>query len=372
MRHILLTPGPTPLPPEILEILSKPIIHHRTSEFKKILNRVRGKIKKVFFTDSEVLIFASSGTGAMEAAVTNFFKEGDKVLVIEGGKFGQRWSEICKSFRLQVLKEEVEWGKSLSKERLSEILDSNPDIKGVFSTLCETSTGTVFDIKGYGELLKDKECLLIVDAISGLASEVFYQDEWGVDIVVSASQKGLMLPPGLGFLSFSKKAEKFLESSDLPKYYFDVKKYYKTILSDDTPFTPAINLVIALDKALDILLEEGMENVFKKFEKMSQAVRKAISALGLKLFSESPSQSVTAVISPVDSVKLVNLLRTKYKVSIAGGQAYLKGKIFRIAHMGYISYQDLFLGFLYLEKALKELGFEIKELSSINKLKEYM
>ncbi len=372
MRHILLTPGPTPIPPQVLEILSRPIIHHRTSEFRKVLGRVREKLKEVFLTQSEVLIFASSGTGAMEAAVANFFKEGDKVLVIEGGKFGQRWSEICRSFRLQVLKEEVEWGQILSKERLSEILDSNPDIKGVFSTLCETSTGTVFDIKGYGELLKDKEILLIVDAISGLASEVFYKDKWGVDIVVSGSQKGLMLPPGLGFLSFSKKAEKFLETSNLSKYYFDVKKYYKSILSDDTPFTPALTLIMALDKALDILLEEGIESVFKKFEEMSRVVREAICALGLELFSKFPSQSVTAVVSPVDSAQLVKLLRTKYKVSIAGGQAHLKGKIFRIAHMGYINYQDLFLGFLYLEKVLKELGFDFEDLASVKKIKEYL
>lgn len=370
-KKILVTPGPSPVPPEVLSQMATPIMHHRTDEYKAVLKEVFENLKKVFFTQRPVVLFAASGTGAMEAAVSNFVNSASKVCVIEGGKFGTRWTEILKAYGVKdVLTVEVERGKALSKQELEAIIKKNPDIKAVFATLCETSTGTVFDIQGYAQVLKDKDAILAVDAISGLLSDPLYTDDWGVDVVVSGSQKGFMLPPGLAFLSVSEKAEKFLQESDLPKYYFNVKKHIKSLQDFDTPFTSSVSLVLGLRKSLEMILDYGLENMFQKAARLAGAVRSSFKESGFSLLSSSPSAGVTAVCSPVDSGKLVKILRQKYGVSIAGGQESLKGKIFRIAHMGYIDEEELLLALYHLESALVETGYNIEKGKLLSKFTE--
>ncbi|PIW68167.1 MAG: aminotransferase, partial [Candidatus Omnitrophica bacterium CG12_big_fil_rev_8_21_14_0_65_42_8] len=352
LKNYLLTPGPTPIPPRVLETMARPIIHHRTPEFQKIIQEVEEDLKYVYQTKNEVLIFAASGTGAMEGAVINLLSPGDKALVVRGGKFGERFGEICRAYGIEFTAIDVEWGKAVGPEIIRNILEEDKRrtanherrIKAVYTTLCETSTGVATDIEAIGKILKNYEAGLVVDAISGLAAVPIKTDEWGVDVVISGSQKGLMIPPGLAFVSVSPKAWALVEKSTLPKYYFDFKAYRKALDKIDTPFTPAVNLIIALREALKIIKEEGLDVIFERHKKMAFAVRSAVKAMGLELFSpDAYSDAVTAVRVPqgIDGAKLVKTMRDKYGVGIAGGQAELKGKIFRIATMGYIAVTDL-------------------------------
>lgn len=359
-KNYLLTPGPTPLPPEVCESLSRPIIHHRTPQFQSILKEAFEGLKAVFQTKNDCFILASSGTGAMESAVVNLLSWGDKALVIEGGKFGERWTELCEAYGIKPIVVKVEWGKALDPQVLKDHLTKDPAIKVVFSTLCETSTGVTFDIKGLGQVVKETEAVLVVDAISGLGAIDLQADAWSVDVVVSGSQKGLMLPPGLGFISVSKKAWKLVEASQCPKYYFSLKAAKKAIDKTDTAFTPAIGLIIALNEALKILRGEELGNVFARHKKLADATRAAMQALGLTLFSpDAASDVVTAVVVPagIDGEKLVKTMRDECGVTIAGGQGEMKGKLFRIAHMGYIGEFDIILGISCLEKILKKMGY---------------
>ena len=371
-RRFLMTPGPSPVPLFVRESLAQEIMHHRTSEFKEILKEAHSGLKSVFCTENPVLILSSSGTGAMEAAVSNLFSKGDKVLAIGGGKFGERWAEIAKALALDVVELNIEWGSAPSADELIKILDENENIKGVLTTLCETSTATVFDIEKIAKITSEKNMLLVVDAISGLGQDVLLTDQWGVDVVVSGSQKGFMLPPGLSFISLSKRAQSAMANSDLPKYYFDLKKALKSHAKDDTPYTSAVSLVVGLATALNAINKEGLEARWKKFSKMAEATREAAKALGLKVFSQQPSDSVTAIISPenIKSSDIIKALRSEYGLSIAGGQAEFKDKIFRIAHMGWISEKDLIECFSLLEKVLVNLGYEFKQGASVSRLEE--
>ncbi len=359
-KNYLLTPGPTPLPPEICEALSRPIIHHRTPQFQTVLKEVFEGLKAAFQTKNDCFILASSGTGAMEAAVVNLLSWGDKALVIEGGKFGERWTELCRAYGIEPIVVKVEWGKALDPHALKDYLAKEPAIKAVFTTLCETSTGVAFDIKGFGHAMKDTDAVLVVDAISGLGAIDLKMDEWDVDVVVSGSQKGFMLPPGLGFISVSKKAWKLVEASQCPKYYFDLKEAKKAIEKTDTPFTPAIGIIIALNEALKMMRSEGFEVIFARHHKLAEATRAAMKALGLELFApHAASDAVTAAKVPagIDGEKLVKIMRDEYGVTIAGGQGEMKGKLLRIAHMGYIGEFDIIVGISCLEKVLKKLGY---------------
>lgn len=363
-KNYLLTPGPTPLPPEVCEALARPIIHHRTPQFQAILKEATEGLKYVFQTKNDVFILASSGTGAMEAAAINLLSSGDTALVVQGGKFGERWTEICKSYGINTEIIDVEWGKAVSPAQISSKLHA-PDskIKAVFTTLCETSTGVVNDIEAIGKIIKDTEAVLVVDAISGLGAIDLKSDDWFCDVVVSGSQKGLMLPPGLGFISLSPKAWKLVEASKSAKYYFSLKAAKKALDKTDTPFTPAITLIIALNEALKMLKEDGLEKVFARHKKMADACRAAVKALGLELFAPSASSDVvTAVKVPqgIDGEKLVKTMRDTYGVTIAGGQAELKGKVFRIAHMGYIEEFDIIAGISCLEKVLYQMGYKFQ------------
>ena len=362
-KNYLLTPGPTPLPPEVCEALSRPIIHHRTPQFQSVLKEVQESLKSIFQTKNDIFIFASSGTGAMEAAVVNLLSWGDKSLVIQGGKFGERWTELCQAYGIEPITIDVEWGKALDPAVLREHLSKEPAIKVVFATLCETSTGVTFDIGAMAGIVKDTDVVLVVDAISGLGVLDLQTDAWGVDVVVSGSQKGFMLPPGLGFMSVSKKAWRLVEESKCPKYYFDLKAAKKAYDKTDTPFTPAIGLIIALNEALKMMQAEGLEQIFKRHKKLALGTRSAMLALGLGLFAPTAaSDAVTAVKVPggIDGEKLVKIMRDEYGVTIAGGQSEMKGKLFRVAHMGYISEFDIILCISCLEKVLKKMGYNFQ------------
>ena len=373
LKNYLLTPGPTPIPPRVLETMARPIIHHRTPEFQKVIQEVEEDLKYVYQTKNEVLIFAASGTGAMEGSIINLLSPGDKALVVRGGKFGERFGDICQAYGIEFTALDVEWGKAADPKKIDEILKKDKKIKAVYATLCETSTGVSTDIEAVSKVVKNYEAVLVVDAISGLAAIPIKTDEWGVDVVVSGSQKGLMIPPGLAFVSVSPKAWALIEKSTLPKYYFDFKAYRKALAKTDTPFTPAINLMIALKEALKIIKEEGLEAIFERHNKMALAVRSAVKAMGLELFApDAYSDGVTAVKVPqgIDGEKLVKTMRDKYGVGIAGGQDEMKGKMFRIATMGYITASDLVVCFATLETVLNDMGYKFQLGSGVMALEE--
>jgi aspartate aminotransferase-like enzyme len=362
-KNYLLTPGPTPLPPEVRAAMARPIIHHRTPQFQAVLKEAAEGLRYVFQSKNDIFILASSGTGAMEAAVINILSCGDTALVVQGGKFGERWTEICQAYGINAEVLDVEWGKAVDPAELEKRLKANPKIKAVFTTLCETSTGVVNDIAACGRLVKDTPAVLVVDAISGLGAINLKADEWSCDVVVSGSQKGLMLPPGLGFISVSPKAAKLIEGSKSPRYYFDLRKAKKAFDKTDTPFTPAITLIIALNEALKMIKQEGLDAVFARHRKLADATRQAAKALGLELFApEAGSDVVTSVKVPagIDGEKLVKTMRDTYGVTIAGGQAELKGKIFRFAHMGFIEEFDIIAGISCLEKVLAQMGYKFQ------------
>ncbi|MBL7196490.1 MAG: alanine--glyoxylate aminotransferase family protein [Candidatus Omnitrophica bacterium] len=363
-KKYLLTPGPTPLPPYVYEALSKEIIHHRTPQFQAILKEVEDNLKYVFQTKNDVFILASSGTGAMQAAVANIVCPKDRVIVIEGGKFGERWTELNKIFAADIELVKVEWGKAVEPKTIKDILDKHKNIKAVFATQCETSTGVVTDIQVLGEIIKDTDAILIVDAISSLGAIDLKTDAWSVDMVVSGSQKGLMLPPGLGFISVSPKAQKLIAACNNPRYYFDLRLAKKSLDKTDTPFTPAINLIVALNEVLKNMRKQGLDTIFARNKKLADATRQTVSALGLELFAPGiSSDAVTAVKVPegIDGAKLVKTMRDEYGVAIAGGQAHLKGKIFRIAHMGFIRKEDLKVCIKTLEEVLSKMGYKFEK-----------
>jgi len=361
-KNYLMTPGPTPVPEDIRAEMAKPIIHHRTKEYQAIFKDVTEALRKIFKTSGDVFTFTSSGTGAMEASIVNVLSPGDKIIVVRGGKFGERFGDIAKAYGVDVIPIDVEWGSAPQPEVIKDALKKNPGVKGVYTTLCETSTATVYDIKTIGEVVRATDALYVVDVISGLGADDFENDAWGVDIAVCGSQKGLMIPPGLAFCSVSAKAWKAVETSRLPKFYFNFKKYKKAYLDTDTPFTSAITLVIGLKKALETINKKGVDNVIAEHQKMARAFREASKAIGLGIFSKSPSSAVTAVNAPagIDADAIIKLLKTEFGVTFAGGQEQLKGKIFRVAHMGGIDEEHTIESIKALEQALAKLGFKFK------------
>ncbi len=362
-KNYLLTPGPTSVPSDVLLDLAKPIVHHRTPQFAEIFHSVIEGLKYVFQTKNDVLIFASSGTGAMEASVANLLSPGDKALTIKGGKFGERWDEICKAYNIETFPIDVEWGRAVNPEDVRGILEREKGIKAVFATLTETSTAVVHDIKALGSIVKEFQAILVVDAVSGLGAVDIQADNWNVDVVVAGSQKALMLPPGLAFASVSNKAWDFVESSKCPKYYWSFAKARKSLETDQTTYTPAVSLIVGLSKSLEMIKEEGLENVLARHSKLAKATRAAAKAMGLDLLAqESPSDAVTAVKVPdgIDGVGLVKALKKRYDVMITGGQSQLKGKIIRIAHMGYSDTFDIIIVISALEMALVNLGYNLE------------
>ncbi len=358
----LFAPGPTPIPPEALLTMAHPILHHRTPEYEALLAEVREGLKVLFRTTEEVLLFAASGTGGMEAAVVNTLSPGEKALVIRGGKFGERWGEICQAYGVNFTPIDVPYGKAVDPGLVAAALAKDPQIAVVLSTYSETSTGVLHDIKAIAEAVRKTPTLLVVDAITSLGVVDVPMDDWGLDVVVAGSQKALMLPPGLAMVGVSRKAWAAVERSRLPKYYFDFAAEQKHLLKNQSRFTPAISLVVGLRETLRMIRSEGLPNIFRRHERLAAAMRAGITALGLELFAERPSPAVTAVLVPrgLDGGAIVNTLRTRHRVIIAGGQGSLKGKIFRLATMGYADSSDVVVALSALELTLSEVGYPVK------------
>jgi len=363
-KKYLFSPGPTMLPPEVLLKMAEPIMHHREPEFEKLFAEVREGLKYVFQTKNEVLIFTSSGTGAMEGAVSNLLAKGDKALVVRGGKFGERWGEICKAFGIEFVPIDVEWGRAVDPQKVGEALKADPSIRAVYTQASETSTGAKHPIKEIAEIVKRFEnTVLVVDAITGIGVFDIPMDQWGIDVLVSGSQKAIMLPPGLSFVALSDEAWKLVERSNLPKFYFDFKKELKNAQKNQNAFTPAISLFVGLRESLKLIRKEGLEAIFKRHERLAAATRAAVKALGLELYApNSPSNALTAVKVPdgIQGGKLKNLFFEKFGITVAGGQDQAKGKIIRIAHLGYYEGLDMVMVISALEMLLREMGHKFE------------
>lgn len=364
IKYRLMTPGPTPVPEETLLAMARPIIHHRKREFEAVMEEVKGGLKELFMTKNDVLIIASSGTGCMEGAVSNFLSKGDKAIVVRGGKFGERWGEICEAYGVKTINVDVEWGRPVDPQVIADILRREGDVRAVYTQASETSTCTAHPIRELGAIVKDYEdCILVVDAITGIGVFPILTDEWGLDVVVAGSQKALMLPPGLAFISISDKAWRQGDRADLPRYYFDLRKERKNLAKNTTAYTPAVSLVIGLQDTLAKIKAEGLENLFARVDRLARATRAALTAIGLELLAkESPSNACTGAFVPngIDADKLIDTLSEKYNITVAEGQGHLKGKIFRIAHMGYIDAFDVLATISAIESTLSEMGHSVE------------
>ncbi|MDA8084898.1 MAG: alanine--glyoxylate aminotransferase family protein [Nitrospiraceae bacterium] len=364
LKRYLLAPGPTPVPPEALLAMAMPIIHHRSPDFLPVLDSAKKGLQWLCQTKNDVLVICSTGTGGMVGSVNNFFSPGDKALVVNGGNFGERWTKICKAYGLGVEEIKIDWGFAVKPEDVEKALKKDPSIKGVFVQASETSTGVYHDIQALGAIVKKYEgTILVVDAISALVAHDLKMDEWGIDVLIGGSQKGLMLPPGLAFVGVSEKAWAFAEKSTSPRFYFNFKAERKKLKDNQTNFTSPVSLIIGLNECLKIVQAEGLENAFKRHERLAHATREAVKALGLEMFTkESPSNSVTAISAPagLDGQDIYKNLRVKYGITAAGGQGHVKGKIFRIAHLGYAGTFDVITAIAGIEMVLKGMGHPVK------------
>ena len=363
MKQRLLTPGPTPVPEETLLELARPVFYHRSPYARQILSEVHENLQYVFCTKNLVLPLTASGTGGMEAAVSNLLAPGDKAICLISGRWGERWKNLCKAFGVESANVTVPYGESVRPDQLEQAIRQHPDARAVFSTLSETSTGVRNDIAAFGELVAQTPMVLVVDAISGLGVIECRTDDWHVDVCVTGSQKALMLPPGLAFVSVSDKAWQAIEKNTAAKvYYFDLKKYRDKLKESDTPFTPANTLIRALRVSLKKLREEGIENVWKRHAQMAAAARAGMEALGLELLARQPADGLTVAKVPagIDGVALVGKLEKQYGLRLAGGQDTLKGKIIRLGHMGYIDQFDVLAAISGLELVLKEMGYQFE------------
>jgi serine---pyruvate transaminase len=355
----LCTPGPTEVHPETLLAMAAPVIHHRSRPAVELIGRVHTSLQKLFFTKQRVFMISGSGTSAMEAAVVNHFSPGDEVITIEGGKFGERWSSIARAYGLKVHAVGVEWGTALSPEQLYHELEAHPNSKGVFATCVETSTATLTDIKGLAKMVQRTKAILVVDAVSAIGAVPLKMDEWGVDVVATGSQKAMMLPPGLAFIACSVKAIDMWSNATLPRFYFDLGAMDKAWGKSSTPFTPPISLVVGLEDALLKIEEEGLESVWFTTEALGRAARAGVAGLGLEVYSKQPAPGVTAGLLPegCDGKKLVNEVRDRFNIFIAGGQGKLAARIIRLSSMGYTDRFDLIAALGAIEKVLCEMGF---------------
>jgi aspartate aminotransferase-like enzyme len=363
MKQRLLTPGPTPVPEETLLELARPVIYHRTPEFRQILAEVLADLQYLFRTKNPVLPLTSSGTGALEAAVANCLPPSGKAICLIAGRFGERWRNICQAFQVEPVCVTVPYGQAVQLEQLARALADHPDARAVCSTLSETSTGVGHDIAAFGKLVAGTPALLFVDAISGLGAMECRTDEWGVDVCITGSQKALMLPPGLAFMSVSAKAWKMIESNPNPRaFYFDLKKARAKLEGPDTPYTSAHTLIRALRVSLQRMRAEGIENIWARQARTAAAARAGFQALGLEIFPARPADGLTVVKMPpgIDSTVVLGKLEKQYGMKLANGQDQLKGKVIRLAHMGYIDQFDMLAGIAGVELVLREMGYPIE------------
>jgi aspartate aminotransferase-like enzyme len=361
IKQYLLSPGPTPIPNEVALAMSETMIHHRTPQFNQVFEQARQGLKTLFATSGDVLMLASSGTGAMEAAVSNLFSPGDKVLVVNGGKFGERWSNIANAFGLEPIEVKVEWGQAVKVEEVAKELELHPDIQGVMIQASETSTTVLHPVKEIAKLTKNGP-LFLVDGVTAVGVLPVPLDEWGIDALVTGSQKALMLPPGLGFIALSERAWQKTKKAKLPRFYFDLNLERKNQAKGSGAFTPAVSLIFGLRASLNMMAQEGFDRVYARHARMSRATRAAATAMGLKLLApDSPSPAATGIFLPkgIDADKVLDYLRDQMGVTLAEGQDQLKGKVIRIAHVGYMGAFDVITAIAALEMALRKFGAEI-------------
>jgi aspartate aminotransferase-like enzyme len=359
----LLTPGPTPLYPPALHAMMGSDIHHRTEEFRNLYRATMADLKELMRTSNDVLIMVASGSGAMESAISNLFSRGEKVIVCSAGKFGERWVEMAKAFGLDAIVLKAEYGSAVRPEEVEAALAANPDARGVFVQASETSTGVQHDVRAMGQAIARTEAIFVVDAITGLGTMPLDIDGWGLDVVVGGSQKAFMIPPGLAFLSVSAKAWKRAETAGLPHYYFDLKKERKNAALGESSWTPNTSLIIALHAALGYIKSVGMDKLVENAQLLARATRAAATELGLELFApDAPGSSVTSIQAPSgwDSGVIVKEFRNRFGAIIANGQGSMKGKIFRIAHLGYFDFADLFGVVAELELILAANGHPVR------------
>jgi aspartate aminotransferase-like enzyme len=361
-KRYLLTPGPTPVPPDVLAAMSQPVVHHRSPDFRPVYDRTLTRLKEVFRTECDVLLFGSAGTGAMESAVANLCSPGERVLVVSAGHFGERWRAIASSYGTAVETLEYAWGEVPSADDLTARLAGLGGAKAVFLTHSETSTGVVCDLQALAAAASEHGALSVVDAVSSLGAVPVETDAWGLDVVLSGSQKALMTPPGLAMVSASERA--WAARGDSPRFYFDWERTRRAQGALDAPFTPPVSIVAGLDVALSLLLDVGLDAVFDRHVRLGRACREGAKAMGLELFSpdEDRSAVVTAIRAPegIDATELVLALRDRFGITIANGQGPLKGKIFRIGHIGYFDVFDITTALAAVELVLADLGADIE------------
>jgi serine---pyruvate transaminase len=363
-KRYLFTPGPTPVPPEVLEAMSRPMIHHRSSDFRAIFGRCLDRLAEVYRTAGEVLVYTASGTGGMESAISNLTRPGDRVVVVSAGHFGERWVEMTRNFGCDVAVLAYAWGESPTAEDLAARLRELGGAKAVFVTHSETSTGVVADVQALAAAAKEAASLVVVDAVSSLGAVPLETDGWGLDAVISGSQKALMTPPGLATVSVSGDAWSAVEPSAPSRYYFDWTQTRERQKQFDPAFTPAVSILAGLDVALGLLLQEGLEQAFERHARLGRACRAGVKAMGLELFSPDDDRSavVTAINAPdgIDSSELVQTLRDRQGIVLAPGQGPLKGRVFRIGHIGFYDVFDITTALAGVELVLAELGAEIE------------
>lgn len=361
MKPRLFTPGPTPVPEETLLELAKPVTYHRAAEAKAILGELTEDLKYVFQTQNTVLTLTASGTGGMESAVTSCLAVGEKVILLTAGRWGERWKGVLKAMGAEIVAVEVPYGKAVEPDQLAAALKEHPDAKAVFATLSETSTGVGHDLKAFGKLVAETPAILICDAISGLGAMECRTDEWKLDVVVTGSQKALMMPPGLAFVSVSEKAWKKIDANPIRNFYFDLRRYRKSIAESDTPFTPANTLIKAQRISLKRIRTEGIENLWARHAKIATATRAAVAAMGLKLFAEKPNNGLTVITVPdkIDGSATLKKLEKTHGYKLADGQDAMKGKIWRLSHMGYCDAFDVLGAIAALELILLESGYDL-------------
>ena len=362
-KRYLMAPGPTPVPPEVLEAGARPVLHHRGPDFRELMHRCLGRLREVCRTENDVLLFTASGSGAFESAVVNLLSPGDRVLVVSAGEFGERWAKLAATYGADVQSLRYEWGETPQPDDLREKL-AETGAETVVLVHSETSTGVVADVEALGRVAAEAGALTVVDAVSSLGAVPLETDAWGLDVVVAGSQKALMTPPGLSVVTVSPKAWERAARSTTPRFYFDWEKLRKALESGSTPFTPAVSIVVSLDAALGLLLEEGLENAFARHAALGRACREGAKAMGLELFSpdEERSAVVTAILTPegVNAKELVLALRDRFGITVAGGHGELGERMFRIGHIGYYDVFDITTALGAVETLLVERGVELE------------
>jgi aspartate aminotransferase-like enzyme len=358
LKHTLFTPGPTNVPPAVLEALGRPIVHHRAPDFDPVFRKSQEGLQYVFRTKNPIAPLTCSGTGGMEAAVSSLLAPGDEAIAVASGKFGERWGELCTAFGAVPHVLDIEWGRAVTANEIAEALEKHPKSKAVFATHCETSTGALADIRAIAEVVGRTGAVLAVDAISSLGAEPFETDAWGVDVVVAGSQKALMLPPGMAFVSASEKARAVIDGTKSRNYYFNLKSAFAKLSANTTPFTSAISMIVALNAAIDIIRTVGIEAVWERHRRTTSAIRAGCEALGLSPFGQSPSNVMVALEVPdgLDADAIVRTMRDAYGMTIAGGQGRLKGKILRVAALGYVEEFEVLALVGALEMTLRRIG----------------